>query len=259
MSATNKTTNYDLPLFVGTDRPSWLVDFNGAMTAIDTAIYAAKTQSDTAKNTADNANAASTSAVETANAATETANAATQSAQNAVAIANNANTQAGDAKTDAHAALEKSNEMASKLKTNFVLIRHSDKPSCFANTYKSDFLTLFKYDYYSTINDNSTAVTDMETFYKINIGEVDGNIFNLSTISDSAITGVISLGASLFIDSVSNKTYILSLCLYFNGTKTKIDFVITKASYNEIGSNKLNSSGMVAYMPSGVITDITAN
>lgn len=35
MSATNTTTNYSLPIFVGSDKPAWLVDFNGAMNAID--------------------------------------------------------------------------------------------------------------------------------------------------------------------------------------------------------------------------------
>lgn len=38
MSATNKTTNYSLPIFVGSDVPSWLVDWNNAMQLIDTAI-----------------------------------------------------------------------------------------------------------------------------------------------------------------------------------------------------------------------------
>lgn len=38
MSATNKTTNYNLPLFISTDVPSWLGDWNGAMTSIDAAI-----------------------------------------------------------------------------------------------------------------------------------------------------------------------------------------------------------------------------
>lgn len=38
MSATNATTNYALPLFIGTDKPAWLVDWNGAMSAIDAAI-----------------------------------------------------------------------------------------------------------------------------------------------------------------------------------------------------------------------------
>ena len=38
MSATNATTNYSLPLFIGTDKPAWLTDWNGAMNTIDTAI-----------------------------------------------------------------------------------------------------------------------------------------------------------------------------------------------------------------------------
>ena len=40
MSHTNTTTNYALPLFVGTDTPGWLTDVNGAMNSIDAAIYA---------------------------------------------------------------------------------------------------------------------------------------------------------------------------------------------------------------------------
>ena len=38
MSATNSTTNYALPIFIGTDKPAWLVDWNSAMTDIDAAI-----------------------------------------------------------------------------------------------------------------------------------------------------------------------------------------------------------------------------
>ena len=35
MTATNHTKNYSLSQFVGTDRPSWLVDYNGDMAKID--------------------------------------------------------------------------------------------------------------------------------------------------------------------------------------------------------------------------------
>lgn len=35
MTATNQTKNYNLSQFVGTDRPSWLGDYNGDMTKID--------------------------------------------------------------------------------------------------------------------------------------------------------------------------------------------------------------------------------
>lgn len=35
MTATNKTTNYELSQFVGSDRPTWLGDYNGDMSKID--------------------------------------------------------------------------------------------------------------------------------------------------------------------------------------------------------------------------------
>lgn len=46
MSATNATTNYQFPLFIGSDKPAWLVDWNGAMSAIDNAIHEAKAEAD---------------------------------------------------------------------------------------------------------------------------------------------------------------------------------------------------------------------
>ena len=50
MSATNQTTNYQLPLFIGSDKPSWLGDFNGAMNKVDTALAIAN---DNAQNAVD--------------------------------------------------------------------------------------------------------------------------------------------------------------------------------------------------------------
>lgn len=64
MSSTNKTTYFELPQFIGTDIPTWLGDFNGAMSDIDTAL----------KTNADRADLASTQAgqaVNTANAAND--------------------------------------------------------------------------------------------------------------------------------------------------------------------------------------------
>lgn len=63
MSATNKTTNIELPLFVGTDVPSWLGDWNEAMTTIDSQIATAKSD---AQGAASTARAASQSAAQTA-------------------------------------------------------------------------------------------------------------------------------------------------------------------------------------------------
>lgn len=40
MTATNHTENYNLSQFVGTDRPTWLGDYNGDMTKIDAQLKA---------------------------------------------------------------------------------------------------------------------------------------------------------------------------------------------------------------------------
>ena len=52
MSATNATANYELPIFLATDKPAWLTDWNGAMNAIDTAIHGAQSTADGAQTTA---------------------------------------------------------------------------------------------------------------------------------------------------------------------------------------------------------------
>lgn len=55
MSATNATANYELPIFLATDKPAWLTDWNGAMNAIDTAIHTAQATADGAQTTASTA------------------------------------------------------------------------------------------------------------------------------------------------------------------------------------------------------------
>lgn len=55
MASTNKTTHYDLPQWIGTDKPTFLGDLNGAFATIDTQLYTAVTN---AKNANDNASSA---------------------------------------------------------------------------------------------------------------------------------------------------------------------------------------------------------
>lgn len=107
MSFTNKTPNYNLPQWLGTDKPSWLVDVNGAFSAIDTAI----------KNAADSgsgADATAKAALETAQTAKNTANDALTQADEANTKSDNANTTAGDAQTAAGTALTNSNSALNK-------------------------------------------------------------------------------------------------------------------------------------------------
>lgn len=67
MSYTNKTTYYELPQYIGTDKPTYLGDFNGAMVAIDTAMHNNATAASGAQSTADTANALASSASTQAN------------------------------------------------------------------------------------------------------------------------------------------------------------------------------------------------
>ena len=53
MAHTNETSNYELTQFVGSDKPAWLVDYNGDMLAIDTAMKAISDVADAAKSKAD--------------------------------------------------------------------------------------------------------------------------------------------------------------------------------------------------------------
>ena len=55
MASTNKTTHYDLPQWIGTDKPTFLGDLNGAFSTIDTQLYTAVTNAENANNNASSA------------------------------------------------------------------------------------------------------------------------------------------------------------------------------------------------------------
>lgn len=104
MSYTNSTPNYNLPQWIGTDKPTFLGDFNGAFSAIDTAMKdnadassAATSTANAANATAVNANTNANTALNTANNAKDTADAATAAAAGATSTANTAKTTANNA------------------------------------------------------------------------------------------------------------------------------------------------------------------
>lgn len=47
MASTNKTTHYELSQYIGTDKPTYLVDYNTDMSTIDTGIYNAQAKANT--------------------------------------------------------------------------------------------------------------------------------------------------------------------------------------------------------------------
>lgn len=105
MSSTNKTSNYELSQFIGTDKPAWLTDYNQDMAKIDAGIDAAQDtatgadgKADTANNNIGDMSYLSTTAKNTIVAAINEvdghADGATESATNANTVAQGAKTTA---------------------------------------------------------------------------------------------------------------------------------------------------------------------
>lgn len=90
MSYSNETPNFNLPQYVGTDKPTYLGDFNETMLKIDTALKNNQTSATSANSSAETANA--------------TAQSALTSATNAENKATSADTKATDAKSTAQSA-----------------------------------------------------------------------------------------------------------------------------------------------------------
>ena len=90
MGHTNSTANLNLPQFIGSDKPTWLGDINGAFSDIDAYVGTNDAAVAAATSDASSAVAQAASAVSTANAANTTAGNASTAATNAVGTANNA-------------------------------------------------------------------------------------------------------------------------------------------------------------------------
>lgn len=84
MSSTNKTTNYNLSQFIGSDKPAWLADYNQDMSKIDAGIASAANSATAADGKAD----ANTAALG------DISNLETTAKSSAVAAINEVNTKA---------------------------------------------------------------------------------------------------------------------------------------------------------------------
>lgn len=106
MASTNKTTNYELSQFVGSDKPAWLGDYNADMAKIDTAM---KANSDTATGADGKADANATAIGTLANLTTDAKTSAVAAINEVDAHADAANTSAGQALSAATAAQTNAN------------------------------------------------------------------------------------------------------------------------------------------------------
>lgn len=95
MGHTNSTANLALPQFVGSDKPTWLGDINGAFSDIDAYVGTNDAAVAAAASDASSAISQASAAVSTATNANTTAGNASTVANNAIGVANNAVAIAG--------------------------------------------------------------------------------------------------------------------------------------------------------------------
>lgn len=155
MSATNNTTYYNLPIFIGTDIPSWLGDWNNTMTALDTAINGVHTEAQSAANTANIASSksdANTESISAMNAEIKTIKQAVQNYDsildfNVVDLAINPNNVAS---TEGCFMTQNSNKTLNKI---MVLVVLSEMTNPTTYTYTKESGTSLWYDLF-TVEDN---------------------------------------------------------------------------------------------------------
>lgn len=116
-SSTNKTTNYELPQFIGTDKPTWLGDFNEAMSAIDSGMHENATDISSMASDVATASATASQASQDVTALTSTVNTLSGNVTTATTTANNAQSTATTALNTANTANGKADTNASAITT----------------------------------------------------------------------------------------------------------------------------------------------
>lgn len=112
MASTNKTTNYELSQFLGTDKPAWLSDYNTDMSKIDAQM---KLNSDAATAAQGDATAAGTAIGTLANLTTDAKTNAVAAINEVDLHADTAQNTANEASVDAGAALVKATALEDAL------------------------------------------------------------------------------------------------------------------------------------------------
>lgn len=116
MSSTNKTPVLDLPQWTGENKPTFLGDFNIAMSKIDTAVGQLQTSVSDAGTTASGALESAQQAASAASSANQSAATAATNATTAVSVANNALTVANNT---AELATEINNKIANLTEVSY--------------------------------------------------------------------------------------------------------------------------------------------
>lgn len=234
MSSTNKTTNYNLSQFIGTDKPAWLADYNQDMSKIDTQMKAnddAATGAD-GKATTNATNIGdltylSTTAKNNLVAAINELDSDVTTAQN---TANSASSAANTANTNINK-FNLTNKFTLTSSTNKGTINASITNAQFATDTTSSIFKVYGRVYIENLTGQTGTLTIKigetslrpSTSYEINTGAIVFREYNnvtdvvprnltINTNGDITITDTSSLGSGTML----SYSVMIPPCLYFN-------------------------------------------
>ena len=195
-ASTNKTTNYELPQFVGNDKPTWLSDFNGAMATIDAGMH--ENATDISAMASDVSSASAAAAQASSDVATLTSTVSTLSSN-----VSTVTTTANNAQSTATSALNTANTANGKADTNASAITSLDSR---VDSVEED-IAEFNFDTFTTISKNDTTASNVNSDYAItgltlatnsgnkNVFKLYGQVYGKLTTWNQ--TGYISFNSAL--------------------------------------------------------------
>lgn len=169
MSSTNKTTNYELSQFLGSDKPAWLSDYNTDMSKIDTQM----------KANADAATAAGGKADANTTAIGDLTDLTTTAKTNVVAAVNEVKTEAGTAQGTANAA----STNASRALEEIAKFNLTTRATLTATTSRG---TISDANTYIRFASDSTA-SIFKIYGRIQVGDLSGNTGSVTLTMNSAL------------------------------------------------------------------------
>lgn len=234
MSATNKTTYLDLPKFIGTDVPSWLGDFNGAMEKIDTGYNNVDIKAGQAASTANSASSKAdinTQSITNINAELNTLKKAVQNYDNilnfkmitCIPSPNNLKSDSTMIMT------QNTNKTLASLKFNATMSYPLSNPSKFVFTWSTGGTTTF-YDLFT----------------------IEDNCFNLNQTALPRSTECLTVGVMSYRNESTNKISRLYVRAWYDGATTHVGAIFSReptASYTLWMDGTVFLSGSVIAPP----------
>lgn len=230
MSSTNKTTNYELSQFIGTDKPAWLTDYNADMSKIDTGVA-------TAQGTATGAD---TKATANATAIGTLANLTTDAKTNLVAAINEVDTHTDAATNTAASAVTTANTAAANANTAINNVNSLAAYLTMSNITKVAA---------ANISANSGTITSSSITVALNSDGTFGKIYG--NIRHRADAGDVGVDITLNYDSGIHPSE--DLVINGAGLGTKVaPSTLSTAYVNEIRLTiKPNGNIVIRYWPTG--------